>query len=57
MSVKILSPKFWFIMTIVLVSFLAVSDHLASPPSPDVASQSGNGACAPCGAPCILTEK
>jgi hypothetical protein len=51
------SARFWFIAIVIAISLIAISDHLASPASKAVASQSGGGACAPCGAPCTLTEK
>lgn len=51
------SARHWFMAIILAVSLLALSDHLSSPASKAVASQSGGGACAPCGAPCALTEK
>lgn len=51
------SARFWFIAIIFGISLLTLSDHLSSPASRAVASQSGGGACAPCGAPCTLTEK
>ena len=54
---KLSSARFWFIIIIFVVSFLTLSDHLSSPASNAVASQSGGNACAPCGAPCKLTEK
>ena len=54
---KLSSARFWFITIIFATSFLTLSDHLSSPASRAVASQSGGNACAPCGAPCTLTEK
>lgn len=57
MKDKLSSVRFWFMALIFIISFLTVSDHLASPASQAVASQSGGSACAPCGAPCRLTEK
>ena len=55
---KGLSPKSLFLTLIIMLALSAVSDHLASPTSPAIASQSaGAKTCAPCGAPCTLTEK
>lgn len=53
-----LSPKTLFLALILILALSAIGDHLTSPTSPAIASQS-NGAqsCAPCGAPCTLTEK
>lgn len=57
MKDKLSSVRFWFMALIVVISFLTISDHLTSPASHAIASQSGGSACAPCGAPCTLTEK
>ena len=57
MKQTLASARFWFIAIILGISFLTLSDHLSSPASRAVASQSGGGACAPCGAPCTLTKK
>lgn len=57
MTERLSSARIWFIVIILAISFLTLSDHLSSPASRAVASQSGGGACAPCGAPCSLTEK
>lgn len=51
------SAKKWFVCALLAVTFLALADHLTSPASYAIASQSGGGnSCAPCGAPCTLTE-
>ena len=57
MRERLSSARFWLITIIFAISFLTLSDHLLSPASKAVASQSGGNACAPCGAPCTLTEK
>jgi hypothetical protein len=37
---------------------LVIGDHLTSPPTANVAAPADDkAACAPCGAPCTLTEK
>ena len=54
---KYLSPKTTLIIILCVLSLFALGDHLVSPTSPAIASQSsGAQSCAPCGAPCTLTE-
>jgi hypothetical protein len=50
----------WGLHLAALAGFLAlvIGDHLTSPPTANVAAPADDkAACAPCGAPCTLTEK